>query len=524
MLLYPSSSFLVAVATLVSAVHAQTSPTTVGNEGFRVPPLSCFGPTPTLKFDMTASVSDLSGVTYHPVTQTLFTVNNGDRIIYELDETFTLVQSWNVSALTLDLEGITVMPSTTPSEDASIRGHFAITDENPASVILVTLHDDGSYSNDAVIFAGLAEPAASNLGFEGLAYLAGSDSFVIAQEATPAKLWQLSADTDDEGEDDMAANDTAAANDTTTSGSGYSIRDLTGDLIDHPEFQIRSIGGITRGGDSMEEVFVVVKTYTGLGRNNETYYQKGIFRYDLIAGEFTERFGGEVCSMGQPEGLTFWKNGTTIRMLVVGETYEALIYEADESCTDALGSVSFDMATCPKQEVSVAACEKTLDDGGCGWLRCDKDQTFHTKICTDDVPGETDCTEAECFAFCETSAFVEVATSRQANGTEPVQQVCTHWAYDVAEKECTCLFRMSCLDTTNDLLVFLSYHFAFSFSGYIFSGCNNAKWDEDYTLYAMEDPTCEKTFEDFPNGCEQRRCDKDQSTVSTVGTKKFYLI
>ena len=344
-------------ASVVVVVDAQS---TVGNEGFTVPPFACFGPTPTMKFDMTASVSDLSGVTFHPGTQTFFTVNNGDRMIYEIAFPNTLIQSWNVSELTLDLEGITVLPpsssssSNTTEEDPSVRGHFAITDENPASVITVTLHEDGTFSNANTIFAGLPEPAASNLGFEGLAYLmTDPPSYVIVQEATPAKLWQLSATNTD--------ND---------------IQDLTGDLIDGADFQIRSIGGITRGGDATDEVFVVVKTYTGMGRGNETYFQKGILRYDLTTGQFTERFGGEVCSMGQPEGLTFWKNGTTISMLVVGETFEALLYEADESCTADMGSISFEMATCPKQEVTVAACEKTLEDGGCGWLRCDKDQTL----------------------------------------------------------------------------------------------------------------------------------------------------
>ena len=333
-------------------------------EGFTVPAFACFGATPTMKFDMTASESDLSGVTWNPATQTFFTVNNGDRKIYEIDFPNTLVQSWNVSEVTLDLEGITVLPPSTnndDNDDEGIRGHFAITDENPASVITLTLHADGTTSNHETRFQGLPVAAASNLGFEGLAYLDtgninnGNDTsgatYIIAQEASPTKLWQLSAST-------------------------YEIQNITGDLNDHEIYQIRSVGGLTRGGDATDEVFVVVKTYTGLGRNNETYYQKGIFRYNLTSGQFTERFGGEVCNMGQPEGLTFWKNGTKIHMLVVGETYEALVYEAEESCTEAVGSLSDTMATCLKQVQSIAACEKTKEDGGCGWLRCDKDQTL----------------------------------------------------------------------------------------------------------------------------------------------------
>lgn len=56
-------------------VHGQEG--VVGNEGFKVPAFSCFGEKATMKFDMTASVSDLSGVTFNPETQTFFTVNNG---------------------------------------------------------------------------------------------------------------------------------------------------------------------------------------------------------------------------------------------------------------------------------------------------------------------------------------------------------------------------------------------------------------------------------------------------------------
>ena len=110
----------------------------------------------------------------------------------------------------------------------------------------------------------------------------------------------------------------------------------------------------------------------------------------------------------------------------------------------------------------------------------------HAKICTDAEPGVTDCTEAECHQHCNASSFLTVAAAKQATVGEEMP-ICTHWAYDVKEKEC-----------------------------YIFAGCNNEQFDEDYTLYAMQDVTCERTMEDYPLGCEKRRCDKDQSTVRTV--------
>lgn len=60
----------------------------------------------------------------------------------------------------------------------------------------------------------------------------------------------------------------------------------------------------------------------------------------------------------------------------------------------------------------------------------------HTKICTDDEPGVTDCTREQCFQFCNTSSFAAAAVDRQVNGTGEMQEVCTHWSYDEAEKEC----------------------------------------------------------------------------------------
>merc|ERR1712136_44925 len=120
---------------------------------------------------------------------------------------------------------------------------------------------------------------------------------------------------------------------------------------------------------------------------------------------------------GQAEGLTFWKNATTgtIMMLIVGSG----------------------MDTCEEAITTTSACEKTFEDGGCGWLRCDKALTTHPKICTDDEPGVSDCTEAQCMDHCSESNF-----DGDAEG-----ETCTHWAYDEADLEC-----------------------------YIFAGCVGEKW------------------------------------------------
>ena len=44
-----------------------------------------------------------------------------------------------------------------------------------------------------------------------------------------------------------------------------------------------------------------MKRETKVGRDTtETYSQAGIFRYKLSTNTVLERFGGEVCNMGQP--------------------------------------------------------------------------------------------------------------------------------------------------------------------------------------------------------------------------------
>lgn len=180
---------------------------------------------------------------------------------------------------------------------------------------------------------------------------------------------------------------------------------LSGDLREHATHKIIALGGLTRGGDATDELFLMAKTYNSTGRDGTSkYIQKGIMRYTISTGAITERFGGEMCNMGQPEGLTFWKGDDgKINMLMVGETHEARLYQADSSCSS--GTVANEMATCVEKKVVSANCEKTKADGGCPWTRCDKDLTDHTKICTDDKPGTTDCTQSECEKHCTDSGF-----------------------------------------------------------------------------------------------------------------------
>jgi uncharacterized protein YjiK len=117
---------------------------------------------------MTSVPSDLSGITWNPSTKTLFAVNNGDRMIYEITYPNTLVQKWDVTALTLDLEGITALGGR----------EFAFTDENPSKIVKATLNADGTVTGSSTLASGITPAAGSNVGFEGVTKI-GSDYFAV---------------------------------------------------------------------------------------------------------------------------------------------------------------------------------------------------------------------------------------------------------------------------------------------------------------------------------------------------------
>ena len=76
--------FNVLAAVLVVGGIAAAHGATIGNEGFTVPPLACFGDAPKHVYDLPAVVSDLSGATYDPETGNVFMVNNGDATVFEV--------------------------------------------------------------------------------------------------------------------------------------------------------------------------------------------------------------------------------------------------------------------------------------------------------------------------------------------------------------------------------------------------------------------------------------------------------
>jgi len=317
----------------------------LGAEGFTVPNLSCF--TLVNKDDMTAAESDLSGIAYDPETGHFFAVNNGDAKVYELDSTYTKIQEWALTTLGTgieDPEGIAAMGSR----------KFAITDENPALVRTMTLNADGTISNVAVASDGLTTAASNNKGFEGVAYLKNSETFIVAQEQTPVAIHSVNVAT-------------------------KAVTTLTNTLRD--DYGWQSLGAVTKSGDATDEVFVVVKA---------PVEHRGIHRMTITGTTATknEKYAGHICDMSQPEGLTFYK-GTDgdVYMLVVGEKVEARLFKANSACTAAAGTtvVTGTDLTCPAVDNSVPLCELTMEDRAkgveCLNTRCDTGVDDNEKVC-----------------------------------------------------------------------------------------------------------------------------------------------
>ena len=170
---------MVRIALFFAALFPLVAAADVGSEGWTVPPFACFGTAAVNKYEMTSVPTDLSGITWNPSTKTLFAVNNGDRMIYEITYPNTPVQKWDVTALTLDLEGITALGGR----------DFAFTDENPSKIVKATLNADGTVTGSSTLASGITPAAGSNVGFEGVTKI-GSDYFAV-QEATPTKIWKL---------------------------------------------------------------------------------------------------------------------------------------------------------------------------------------------------------------------------------------------------------------------------------------------------------------------------------------------
>jgi uncharacterized protein YjiK len=130
--------------------------------------------------------SDLSGLTYSPVTGTVFgikNVNAGDSEIYEWDKDGTLLRTITTTNFT-DTEGICWMYGTT----------FAICEENPNNRITIVTINDATTSLNRTTYAAASFSSgisAGNLGIEGVAYDPARDVLYFTTEKPVSGNWHI---------------------------------------------------------------------------------------------------------------------------------------------------------------------------------------------------------------------------------------------------------------------------------------------------------------------------------------------
>jgi uncharacterized protein YjiK len=127
--------------------------------------------------DMPTVTADLSGITYNPLTDTVFTITNGTPTIYEYSLTGTLLRTITMTGF-IDTEGIEWMYGTT----------YAVTQErDPYDIVIVTIGDSTTSlnkTNGTVITPEIT--FSSNLGMEGITYDPAENVFYVAVEKPAA--------------------------------------------------------------------------------------------------------------------------------------------------------------------------------------------------------------------------------------------------------------------------------------------------------------------------------------------------
>ncbi|XRB03314.1 WD40/YVTN repeat-like-containing domain [Pycnococcus provasolii] len=491
----------------------------------KVPPLACFGDAPVARMQIDVVRSDFSSLAATSSGSTLFALNNGEKAAFQ----FTIssengkiekIAEWNLTNIVADPEGIAYL-------GVNKAGHeFAITDENPSKVHMVTLqHGGGGITSSSVMTTAIDPPAMANLGFEGVANVPGEGLFVV-QEQKPAALWFVAA--------------------------SRGVVTTPQKLVDTANtLGIDALSDITAaGGDAAEpaEVFVLSKA------------PKQITRLDISDRnnvKIIEQYAGAICGMKQPEAIAFTtasEDGKKVRMLVGGEPTELLIFEADVDCDKKLNSTEGAVFSCPDLAATVG-CDMTIEEGGCPQRRCDKALSNSEKVCTDDSP-DTQCSLEECKQKCTNHAAFK----------------CSTYAYDEAEKECyvfeSCvgetdepdytLYVMRkgcdmtieeggcpqrrcdkalsnsekvCTDDSPDTQCSLeeckqkcTNHAAFKCSTYaydeaekecyVFESCVGETDEPDYTLYVMTNRECKKDMSE--GGCPQRMCSLEMNDSKLV--------
>lgn len=125
---------------------------------------------------------NLSGITYNKKTKTLFAVTNRPQEIFELDTQGNLLRTIILKGFK-DTEGITYIKENT----------FAIVDERKSSFYLFELleHTTEIDRKDIKRVFNLNLNSYKNLGYEGIAYNAQDDTFILVNEMFPLSIVKI---------------------------------------------------------------------------------------------------------------------------------------------------------------------------------------------------------------------------------------------------------------------------------------------------------------------------------------------
>jgi len=122
--------------------------------------------------------NDLSGVTYNPLTNTLFMVQNGDPNVYETDLSGNVLRDVELMNFE-DTEGIVHIAGT----------RFAVVEERRGKVIffdILSNTNNVNYNNaDEVEMPAALGPWGPNVGLEGITYYPLTDKIFTVKEKTP---------------------------------------------------------------------------------------------------------------------------------------------------------------------------------------------------------------------------------------------------------------------------------------------------------------------------------------------------
>ncbi len=133
--------------------------------------------------------NDASGITYSPLTDTLFTIHNGNGSIEEITREGELIRTITCAGCG-DVEGIEYLSSTINGIGQYSHTFMTSYEGTDSAIRLTTITpEETSYSPGAIFATGLGD--LGNLGLEGVAYNPDDDVYYVIREKTPVALYEV---------------------------------------------------------------------------------------------------------------------------------------------------------------------------------------------------------------------------------------------------------------------------------------------------------------------------------------------